>query len=102
MQTRNLPDNLPTQINTLVAWGYSLLALIVIACIAIIIVTCYSNLLKKKKIVDDETSNILLAQLMKGNREYQEVNMLVRLFKEETDNQKNIELLWKLIHSTFS
>lgn len=59
-------------------------------------------LLKKKKIVDDETSNILLAQLMKGNREYQEVNMLVRLFKEETDNQKNIELLWKLIHSTFS
>ena len=51
MQTRNLPDNLPTQINTLVAWGYSLLALIVIACIAIIIVTCYSNLLKKQKII---------------------------------------------------
>ena len=51
MQTRNLPDNLPTQINTLVAWGYSLLALIVIACIEIIIVTCYSNLLKKQKII---------------------------------------------------
>lgn len=51
MQTRNLPDNLPTQINTLVAWGYSSLALIVIVCIAIIIVTCYSNLLKKQKII---------------------------------------------------
>lgn len=51
MQTRNLPDNLPTQINTLVAWGYSLLALIVIACIATIIVTCYSNLLKKQKMI---------------------------------------------------
>lgn len=56
-------------------------------------------LYEKNMIVDNETRNMLLKRIAKGNKEYQETAMIIRKLKESvTEKNENIELLWDIVN----